>query len=145
VTRFPAPSPAAATDVAFSATSGVTTSPGATPSTSAGSASPNPPPTAGSTSPTPAPAATGWESVSNTRGGIAYRRTFHLEGGNVTVWCDPYDVRLLASSPDPGYVLVPTRYDSRSLLISLVSAERTSRVYVTWRGGPYAEVTETSP
>jgi hypothetical protein len=95
----------------------------------------------------PATAATtataGWEVVATGRGGTAYRRTFHVQGGDITFWCDEYDVHVMAYSLKSGYVIDYTRYSVRSLLVSLLSTQRASRVYVAWRNGPYAEVTET--
>ena len=88
----------------------------------------------------------GWEAVPNGRGGTTYRRTFHLQAGDLTFECGPYDVDLIDADLRGGYIIVPTRYDSRALLISLLGSTRTSRVYVAWRDGrPYAEVTETAP
>jgi hypothetical protein len=92
---------------------------------------------------TPTPTAAGvWEPVPNGRGGTAYQRTFRLQAGTITFFADVYDVHVTAISVRTGYSLVPTRYDDNSLMISLVSDNRASRVYVSWRGGPYAEVTE---
>jgi hypothetical protein len=88
-------------------------------------------------------ATAGWEVVATGRGGTAYRRTFHVQGGDITFWCDEYDVHVMAYSLKSGYVIDYTRYSVRSLLVSLLSTQRASRVYVAWRNGPYAEVTET--
>jgi hypothetical protein len=99
--------------------------------------------TAAPTTAPPSPTAEPWVAVRSGRGGTAYTRTFHLQAGDVSFYVDPYDVHVTDSRPRPGYTLVSTRYDSRSLLVSLLSNQRASRVYVSWRGGPYAEVTET--
>lgn len=102
---------------------------------------PAPVPTSSAPRATPTPTSE-WVAVSNGRRGPAYTRTFHLQGGDVSFWCDGSDVHVTDVDLRSGYVLVPTRYDDRSLLISLISTDRASRVYVTWRGGPYAEITE---
>ena len=137
-----------------------TPSPAPATATDAGTPTPTPTPTMTTTPPTTAPAPTtsapaadataavpastaGWEVVASGRGGTAYRRTFHVQGGDITFWCDEFDVHVMAYSPKPGYVIDYTRYNVRSLQVSLLSGQRASRVYVAWRNGPYAEITET--
>ena len=114
-----------------------TAAPAPTTTTTAAAAQPAMPATASTA------ASTGWEVVATGRGGTAYRRTFHVQGGDITFWCDQYDVHVMAYSLKPGYVVDYSRYSVRSLQVSLLSTQRASRVYVTWRNGPYAEITET--
>jgi hypothetical protein len=119
----------------------------AQPPTTAPVVTPTPTPVPTTSAPPAAPAAngvpvSGWVAVSNGRGGTAYTRTFVLQGGEVAFVVDAYDVHVTDVDLRPGYALVPTRYDYRSLLVSLISNDRASRVYVAWRGGPYAEITE---
>lgn len=114
-----------------------TAAPAPTTTTASAAAQPAMPATAATT------ATSAWEVVATGRGGTAYRRTFHVQGGDITFWCDEYDVHVMAYSLKSGYVIDYTRYSVRSLLVSLLSTQRASRVYVAWRNGPYAEVTET--
>jgi hypothetical protein len=90
------------------------------------------------------PSTSVWVRVPDGHGGIGYERTFHLIGGDVTVLSEPFDVRVVSTDPKPGYVALRTWYDYRSVLVSMVSSSLTSRVYVTWRYGPYAEITESA-
>ena len=135
----PSPEPATATDAGTptpTPTPATTTTPAPAPTTS----------TTATAAPPSMPASTttaGWEVVASGRGGTAYRRTFHVQGGDITFWCDEFDVHVMAYSPRPGYVIDYTRYNVRSLQVSLLSGQRASRVYVAWRNGPYAEITET--
>jgi hypothetical protein len=119
----------------------------AQPPTTAPVATPTPTLVPTTSAPSSAPAANNvpeseWVAVPNGRGGTAYTRTFFLRGGEVAFVVDAYDVHVTDVDLRPGYALVPTRYDYRSLMISLISNDRASRVYVAWRGGPYAEITE---
>jgi hypothetical protein len=110
--------------------------------------SPTPSPTpAASPSPprprAPTPTPTGqWTAAPDGRGGTAYRRTFRLRGGEVTVWCARGDVRLLGAKPAQGYEVDRDLMNPENLLVTLRSRQHTSRVFVSWRDGPYAELTE---
>jgi hypothetical protein len=90
------------------------------------------------------PGGSNWVRVSDGYGGFGYERTFHLIGGDVTILSEPFDVRVLSTDPKPGYVALRTWYDYRTVRVSLVSSALTSRVFVTWRNGPYAEITESA-
>jgi hypothetical protein len=137
-TPVPTPAPAPTRTTTPPGPAATTTPAPATPTAAAESAPQLPLPATASTA-----ATAGWEVVATGRGGTAYRRTFHVQGGDITFWCDQYDVHVMAYSPKSGYVIDYTRYSARSLLVSLLSTQRASRVYVTWRNGPYAEITET--
>jgi hypothetical protein len=84
-----------------------------------------------------------WVEVSGGLTGRGFQRTFHLEGGDATVFVNQWECRLVSGRAQPGFRLVSTRYDLRSILVSFVSSGHVSRVMVTWRNHPYAEVTET--
>ncbi len=106
-------------------------------------------PAPASTSPAPTPAVSAspspgatWAAVPTGSGGPAYERTFVVRGGTVTLRVDQSEVRAVDAVAGSGFVVVHTRYDERSLLVSFLSAAHISRVFVTWRDGPYAEVTE---
>ena len=107
---------------------------------------PSPPPSPSpSPRPSPTPSVTPagqWTALSDGRGGTGYRRTFRMRGGEVTVWCAHGDVRALTVKPAQGYTVNRDQMNSENLLVSLQSRRHTSRVYVSWRDGPYAELTE---
>jgi hypothetical protein len=115
------------------------------------SSTPTPRATVPKPTPTPYPSASssdptqdGWVEVSDGQGGLAFQRTFHLIGGDLTVLSDSHEARVLSARPRLGFYLLTSRYDYRTIVASFVSVLRASKVFVTWRdGGPYAEVTET--
>ena len=120
--------------------------PSAPPPTVAPTSSLSPQPTPTST-PTPGASASpapsdGWVAVPSGSGGTAYRRVFRVRGGDVTFWVEEPGVRILEAQAAPGFTAVHTRFDQRSLMVSFISSGHISRVYATWRDGPYAEVTE---
>jgi hypothetical protein len=84
----------------------------------------------------------GWVEVSDGRMGPIFQRTFHLSGGELTVEADQWEARVLSETPTPGFIPFTMRFDMRTILVSFVSGLHSSRVFVTWRDGPYAEVTE---
>jgi hypothetical protein len=84
----------------------------------------------------------GWVEVSHGRMGPIFERTFHLNGGDLTLESDQWEARVLSEKPKPGFVPFTMRFDIRTILVSFASASPSSRVFVTWRNGPYAEVTE---
>jgi hypothetical protein len=112
------------------------------------SPSPSPPP---SPSPTPAappappppqpllPATSEWKERP---GGDGYERTFIVRGGEVVFRASRADVEVVDHTANPGYEVSVNRWSSSSVILSFESAEFTSRVWVMWRDGPYAEVTE---
>ena len=131
------PSPSVSADAAQPATVAMAATPTTPPPTT-----PAPVPTSSAPATPTAGPTPGWVAVQSGRHGTAYTRTFHLQGGDISFWCDPNDVHVTDADLRPGYTLMQTRYDYRSLLISLISTDRASRVYVSWQGGPYAEITE---
>jgi hypothetical protein len=76
-------------------------------------------------------------------GGRGFERTFILRGGSVEVRVTPEEVRVLENTPNPGYETSDRRFNDTSLLFSFESEDNSSRIWVMWRDGPYAEVTET--
>jgi hypothetical protein len=104
---------------------------------------PHPPPPGGGTVGTDTSAFPGWEEMPDGRGGVAFKRTFHLVGGDLTVLSDAHEAKVLSSRPKPGFVLLVTHFDVRTILASLVSTTHASRVLVGWHGAPSASVTET--
>ena len=108
-------------------------------------AAPAPTPTA---SPTPPALATatevvgdGWQEV---RGGRAVQRTFSLQGGEVVVRVSHARVDVVSHTPHQGYEVSINRWARDSVVVSLESPEHTSRLWVMWRDGPYAEITESA-
>lgn len=110
----------------------------------------SPSPTPVSVSPTPvpgspSPTASGDESMWRRLPGVeAYERTFALRGGEVVVLASRAEVRVVSATPAEGFTDSVTRWSANSVRISFNSPNHTSRVWVTWRNGPYAEVTETA-
>ena len=111
--------------------------------TAASSPSPEPTPTAAPATPSPSPQvdASDWRRLPDLE---AYERTFTLHGGEVVVWASRAEVRVVSATPADGFTDSVTRWSPNSVRISFNSPEHTSRVWVTWRNGPYAEVTETA-
>jgi hypothetical protein len=85
-------------------------------------------------------ASSAWEQVPDGGGGIAFKRTFHLAGGDLTVLSDSHEAKVLASRPKPGFILFVSHLDFRTIVASFISTTQTSRLYVTWRDGPYASI-----
>lgn len=83
-----------------------------------------------------------WRPSDDGRGGTGYQRTFHLGGGDVTFWCDSLFVRVVAAVAKPGFAMVDASFSDGARMVSFISPEHVSRVYVAWSAGPYAEVTE---
>lgn len=111
--------------------------------------SPSPSPTA---SPTPTeppeppppqpllPATSDWRELSD---GRSYERTFIVRGGEVVFEVSRREVQVVSHDANPGYEVEVNRWSRSSLILSFESVEHTSRIWVMWRNGPYAEVTET--
>lgn len=91
-------------------------------------------------SPTPT-AGTGWEPV---RGGQAVQRTFVLQGGEAVFRVSHRRVEVVSHTPDRGYEASVNQWARDSVIVSFESPEHTSRVWVMWRNGPYAEITESA-
>jgi len=110
--------------------------------------SPTPTPTSAPTTPaatptpTPSPTEEPWVAVPDGHGNMAYKRTFRLKGGDVTMLCGPVETRVLAVQARRGYTVEQTRDGPRTVRVSFVSTRHTSRLYTAWRDGPYAELTE---
>ncbi len=77
--------------------------------------------------------------------GTAFRRTFHTEGGDVVSMVAPGDALIMSTAPRSGYQLNITRYGPDSVMVSFEGDHRTSRVWIRWWNGPYAEITESVP
>jgi pyruvate/2-oxoglutarate dehydrogenase complex dihydrolipoamide acyltransferase (E2) component len=105
---------------------------------------PTPAPTTPAAQPSPSASPTGtpWVPVPDGHGNTAYKRTFRLVGGDVTMLCGPLETRVLAVQPHRGYTVEQFREGPRTVRVSLVSSRHASRLYTAWRDGPYAELTE---
>jgi hypothetical protein len=115
--------------------------PGPSPSASlSASPSPSPAPPPPPVTPPPQlqlPASSQWERV-----GDHYERTFVVGGGEVVFHASREDVGVVWHTANPGYQARVNRWTRGSVIFSFESTERTSRIWVMWRNGPYAEVTE---
>jgi hypothetical protein len=85
---------------------------------------------------------TTWTQAPNGHGGLVYRRTITTKGGDVAVWCEPDAVRILGTTPKPGYAVNVTRISETEVQVSFTKDRVASRVLVRWWDGPYAEVSE---
>jgi len=118
------------------------TTPAAVPTSASPSPSPSPSPSLTS-SPTQAPTKPpvspndSWAPSNN-----GYKRAFHLVGGDVVAWTGRDDAQILTMTPHSGYQVNVTRYSGDSVMVSFFGNRKTSRVWVRWWNGPYAEVTE---
>lgn len=106
---------------------------------------PSPPPAPPPPSPGPPfpelPASSEWEPQERRN---TYERTFVLRGGEVEVRASPGRVEVISHTANPGYEYSVTRWSRTSVIVTFQSAdESTSRLWVMWRNGPYAEITET--
>jgi hypothetical protein len=86
--------------------------------------------------PSPSPTET-W-----TQDGETFKRTFRTVGGDVAFFTGKDQVQVASSSPKTGYTVNVTRYAGDSVMVSFFGNRQTSRVWVRWWNGPYAEVTE---
>jgi hypothetical protein len=100
-------------------------------------------------SPSPAPAgASSRPSGSATpteswqQDGEGFKRTFHTLGGDVEFFTAKDAVQVASSTPKQGYTVNVTRYGGDSVMVSFFGNRKTSRVWVRWWNGPYAEITE---
>lgn len=84
---------------------------------------------------------TEWREVSEHG---ALRRTFVLRGGEASFEVERGRVELLSHSANQDYRADVTRKARHSLLVSFTSEGHASRVWVQWRNGPYAEITESA-
>jgi hypothetical protein len=67
-----------------------------------------------------------------------------VHGGEVVVTANGREVDVVSHNANPGYEVAVTRWTRTSVIVSFQSSdENASRVWVMWRDGPYAEVTET--
>jgi hypothetical protein len=74
--------------------------------------------------------------------GEGFKRTFHTVGGDVEFFTTKDAVQVASSSPKQGYTVNVTRYGGDSVMVSFFGNRKTSRVWVRWWNGPYAEITE---
>lgn len=111
------------------------------------SPSPSPPPPPPDDPPSPGPLypevpSSDWEKVKGTE--RTFERTFALRGGEVTVRVNPREARVVGKTPNPGYEHRVRTLSRNSVMVEFQSAdEDKSVVWIMWRNGPYAEVTET--
>jgi hypothetical protein len=91
-------------------------------------------------SPSPAPDS-GWRQVGD---GRALERTFVVKGGEVVFRASRVRVDVTSHTANPGYEVSVYQWAPNSVVVSLESPQHTSRVWVMWRDGPYAEITETA-
>jgi len=76
------------------------------------------------------------------RGGTAYRRTFRMQGGEATIWFARGEIRVLSTQARPGFAVDIERPALDSTTVTFYSSRHRSRVWATWRTGPYAELNE---
>ncbi len=107
-----------------------------TPSPAPNAARPANPGSPGSATGAPQPAET-W-----TKDGDTFKRNFRTVGGDVSFFTGNGSVQVASSSPKQGYTVNVTRYAPDSVMVSFFGNRQTSRVWVRWWDGPYAEVTE---
>ena len=74
--------------------------------------------------------------------GEGFKRTFHTIGGDVEFFTAKDAVQVASSTPKQGYTVNVTRYGGDSVMVSFFGNRKTSRVWVRWWNGPYAEITE---
>jgi hypothetical protein len=86
------------------------------------------------------PATSEWEELSDDG---TFERAFIVRGGEAVFRISSRDVEVVESTANPGYEVAVNRWSRSSLILSFESVEQTSRIWVMWRNGPYAEVTET--
>jgi hypothetical protein len=77
-----------------------------------------------------------------TQDGETFKRTFRTSGGDVAFFTGKDQVQVASSLPKSGYTVNVTRYAGDSVMVSFFGNRQTSRVWVRWWNGPYAEVTE---
>jgi hypothetical protein len=74
--------------------------------------------------------------------GEGFKRIFHTVGGDVEFFTGKDAVQVASSTPKTGYTVNVTRYGGDSVMVSFFGNRKTSRVWVRWWNGPYAEITE---
>ena len=102
-----------------------------------GSGTANPPATPSAAHQAPAIPTDTWE-----KDGEGFKRTFHTLGGDVDFYTGKDSVQVTSSAPKQGYTVNVTRYGGDSVMVSFFGNRKTSRVWVRWWNGPYAEITE---
>lgn len=93
-------------------------------------------------SPAPSPESTGWLAEADGRGGTAYRRTFRMQGGEATIWFARGEIRVLSTVARSGFAVDIERPALDSTTVTFYSSRHRSRIWATWRSGPYAELNE---
>jgi hypothetical protein len=76
------------------------------------------------------------------RDGETFKRSFHVAGGDVSFFTTKDQVQVASSVAKTGYTVNVNRYAGDSVMVSFFGDRQTSRVWVRWWNGPYAEVTE---
>jgi hypothetical protein len=107
------------------------------PPDSAGSGSPASPGRPSASKSPSAPANSTWE-----QDGQGFKRAFSTIGGDVEFFTAKDAVQVASSVPKQGYTVNVTRYGADSVMVSFFGNRKTSRVWVRWWNGPYAEITE---
>ena len=91
-------------------------------------------------SPTPSDS---WVALPDGRGGMAYRRTFRMAGGDVVVLAAKGDAKIEATRPKSGFTVTAQRQSTESVIVNFFGPGKASRLWAQWvNNGPYAEVTE---
>jgi hypothetical protein len=85
------------------------------------------------------PASSEWKLLPD---GERYERTFIVRGGVAVFHASRANVEVVDHTANPGYEMAVNRWSRSSVIISFESEDYTSRIWVMWRGQPYAEVTE---
>jgi len=116
-------------------------SPSPTPSPTA-SPSASPSPTGPPAPPPPQPLLPATSEWNELPGDAGFERTFIVRGGEVVFRASRSQVEVVEHTPNPGYEVSVNRWSRNSMILSFESEEFTSRIWVMWRNGPYAEVTE---
>jgi hypothetical protein len=85
------------------------------------------------------PATSDWRRLPDSD---TYERTFQVRGGSAVFHASRSAVEVVEHAANPGYEMAENRWSRSSVIISFESEDYTSRIWVMWRGQPYAEVTE---
>jgi hypothetical protein len=75
------------------------------------------------------PAAERWVPQPDGHSATAYRRTFRVQGGTVTIVVGPHETKVLDVQAQPGYTVAQAPAGPLGVQVSFTSPEHTSRVY----------------
>lgn len=103
---------------------------------------PRPSPTGSPAPPPPQPLLPATSEWNERPDGDGFERTFIVRGGEAVFRASRSWVDVVEHTPNPGYEVSVNRWSRDSVILSFESEEFTSRIWVRWRNGPYAEVTE---